>query len=76
MDLSRHAKQCVIQFLCAKGAGPADIYSQTKHVYGDECFHRTAVPDWCKRFNEVRSKAWHVSVTHPTLWTQIHVPNG
>jgi hypothetical protein len=76
MDLSRHAQHCIIHFLCAKGAGQMDIYSHMKHVYGDECFHCTAVSDWCKRFKESRSKAWDASVTHSTLWTQIHVPNG
>ena len=45
----------VIQFLCAENAGPANIHSQMKHVYDDDCLQHIAVFDWSTRFKQGRS---------------------
>jgi hypothetical protein len=55
LDLPWHTQHCIIQFWCAEGATPADVYSLMKHVYDNNCLQHTVVCDWCKRFKEGRS---------------------
>lgn len=55
MVSSKHAHSYIIQFLCAEGVKPADIHSQMKHEYSNDCVQHTAVFDWCKTFKEGRS---------------------
>jgi len=50
---SKQAHCYIIQFLCAEGVKPADIHSQMKHEYSNDCVQHTAVFDWCKRSKRV-----------------------
>jgi len=40
----------VIHFLWAKRLSANAIQSKMRPVYGDKCFTRPAMHDWCKKF--------------------------
>jgi hypothetical protein len=61
----------VIQFLCAESARPANIHSQMKHVYDDDCLQHIAMfgPQGSNRVGAAL-KTWDALVVNPTLETQ------
>jgi hypothetical protein len=69
MLLSGGQASLIIHFLCMEGARPADIHSQVKHVYGDDCsIHQCLTVARASKKVGAALRTWHASVIHPTLF--------
>jgi len=75
MLLSGGQAHFIIQFLYVEGAGPVDIHSRVKRVYGDDCsVHQCLTGARGSKRVGVALSTWYAPVIHPTLWSQTHMP--